>query len=109
MNVISAQPPQLSNSEVQDILQKFYDFEASVSSLDSERDQNFHLKGDDGNEYVLKISNPQEDIELIKLQSAALKHIHGFDTSLNVPVPIESIEGKIINQYNENMVGYNPF
>jgi hydroxylysine kinase len=70
MNVISAQPPQLSNSEVQDILQKFYDFEASVSSLDSERDQNFHLKGDDGNEYVLKISNPQEDIELIKLQSA---------------------------------------
>ena len=109
MNVISAQPPQLSNSEVQDILQKFYDFEASVSSLDSERDQNFHLKGDDGNEYVLKISNPQEDIELIKLQSAALKHIHDFDASLNVPIPIESIEGKIINQYNGNMVRVQSF
>ena len=99
MKVISAQPPQLSNSEVQDILQKFYDLEASISSLDSERDQNFHLKGDDGNEYVLKISNPQEDIELIKLQSAALKHIHDFDALLNVPVPIESIEGEIYDSH----------
>jgi len=57
MTVISTQPPQLSDSEVQEIIQNIYGIEASVLTLDSERDQNFHLKGDDGNEYVLKISN----------------------------------------------------
>ena len=96
MTVISTQPPQLTDSEVQEIIQNIYGIEASVLTLDSERDQNFHLKGDDGNEYILKISNPKEDLEIIKLQSASLKHIHAFDQSLNVPVPIESIEGNIV-------------
>ena len=63
MTVISTQPPQLSDSEVQEIIQNIYGIEASVLPLDSERDQNFHLKGDDGNEYVLKISNPKEDLD----------------------------------------------
>ena len=109
MTVISTQPPQLSDSEVQEIIQNIYGIEASVLTLDSERDQNFHLKGDDGNEYVLKISNPKEDLDLIKLQSASLKHIHAFDQSLNVPVPIESIEGKIVNHVDENIVRVQSF
>ena len=109
MKVISTKPPQLGHSKVQEIIQNIYNIDASVLALNSERDQNFHLKGDDGNEYVLKISNSQEDIKLIKLQSAALKHIHDFDASLNVPVPIESIEGKIINQFNGNMVRVQSF
>jgi len=109
MRVISTQPPQLSDSEVQDIIQNIYGIGASVLTLDSERDQNFHLKGDDGNEYVLKISNPKEDLDLIKLQSASLKHIHAFDQSLNVPVPIESIEGKIVNHVDGNIVRVQSF
>jgi len=109
MTVISTQPPQLSDSEVQEIIQNIYGIEASVLTLDSERDQNFHLKGDDGNEYVLKISNPKEDLDLIKLQSASLKHIHAFDQSLNVPVPIESIEGKIVNHVDGNIVRVQSF
>ena len=103
MTVITEQPPQLSHSKVQKLIQSLYGFEVSVSALDSERDQNFKLKSNYGNDYVLKISNPQEDIELIKLQTAALKHIHTFDNSLQVPLPIESIEGKIINQVDGNL------
>jgi len=109
MTVISTQPPQLSDSEVQEIIKNIYGIEASVLTLDSERDQNFHLKGDDGNEYVLKISNSKEDLDLIKLQSASLKHIHAFDQSLNVPVPIESIEGKIVNHVDGNIVRVQSF
>jgi len=107
--VISTQPPQLSDSEVQEIIQNIYGIEASVLTLDSERDQNFHLKGDDGNEYVLKISNSKEDLDLIKLQSASLKHIHAFDQSLNVPVPIASIKGKIVNHVDGNIVRVQSF
>ena len=109
MTVISTQPPQLSDSEVQEIIQNIYGIKAAVLTLDSERDQNFHLKGDDGNEYVLKISNPKEDLDLIKLQSASLKHIHAFDQSLNVPVLIESIEGKVVNHIDENIVRVQSF
>jgi len=109
MTVISTQPPQLSYSEVQEIINNIYGIEASVLTLDSERDQNFHLKGDDGNEYVLKISNSKEDLDLIKLQSASLKHIRAFDQSLNVPVPIESIKGKIINQVDGNILRVQSF
>ena len=103
MTVITEQPPQLSHFKVQKLIQSLYGFEVSVSALDSERDQNFKLKSNVGNDYVLKISNPQEDIELIKLQTAALGHIHAFDNSLQVPLPIESIEGKIINQVDGNL------
>ncbi len=109
MTVISTQPPQFSNIEVQEIIQNIYGINASASKLDSERDQNFHLQGDDDKEYILKISNPQEDIELIELQSAALKHIHIFNQSLIVPVPIKSIEGKIINHVNGNIVRLQSF
>ena len=109
MIVISTQPPQLSYSEVQEIINNIYGIEASVLTLDSERDQNFYLKGDDGNEYVLKISNSKEDLDLIKLQSASLKHIHAFDQSLNVPVPIESLEGKIVNHVDGNIVRVQSF
>ena len=109
MTVISTQPPQFINIEVQEIIQNIYGINASASKLDSERDQNFHLKGDDGNEYVLKISNSQEDIKLIKLQSAALEHIHVFNQSLIVPAPIKSIKGKIINHVDGNIVRVQSF
>ena len=109
MTVISTQPPQFINIEVQKIVQNIYGINASISTLDSERDQNFHLKGDDGKEYVLKISNPQENIELIELQSAAIKHIHFFNQSLNVPVSIKSIDGKIINHVDGNIVRVQSF
>lgn len=104
MTVITAQPPQLSHSNVKELIQSHYGLEVSVTALDSERDQNFHLKSNDGYEYVLKISNPMEDMELIKLQTAALLHISKFDESLNVPIPIKSIDGNTIQQIDGNII-----
>ena len=60
MSVITEKPPQFNHSKVQKLIQSLYGFEVSVSALDSERDQNFKLKSNDGNDYVLKISNPHE-------------------------------------------------
>ena len=56
MIVISAKPPQLSNSEVQEVIQSIYGFKVSVSVLKSERDQNFLIKRQDGEKFVFKIS-----------------------------------------------------
>jgi len=109
MKVISTKPPQLGHSKVQEIIQNIYNIDASVLALNSERDQNFHLKGYDGNEYVLKISNPQEKIELIQLQTAAMNHIATFDSSLNVPVTVKSIDGQIINYFEDHIIRVQSF
>ena len=100
MSVISSPPSRFSPSEAHQIAKTLYGFEVSVKVLDSERDQNFYLKREDGKEFVLKISNPAEDIELIKLQVASLKHIANFDSSIQVPSTIQTVGGKFISQHN---------
>ena len=100
MSVISSPPSRFSPSEAHQIAKTLYGFEVSVKVLDSERDQNFYLKREDGKEFVLKISNPAEDIELIKLQVASLKHIANFDSSIQVPSTIQTEGGEFISQHN---------
>ena len=104
MSVISAHPPKFSNKMVEKIALEIYGFEVSASKLESERDQNYKIICKDGKNYIFKISNPHEDIELIKLQSAAQEHIHAYDQSLNVPIPIESIDGKTIHHVDGNII-----
>ena len=55
MSVISFPPSRFSPSEARQIAKTLYGFEVSVKVLDSERDQNFYLKREDGKEFVLKI------------------------------------------------------
>ena len=100
MSVISSTPSRFSPSDVNQIAKTLYGFEVSVKVLDSERDQNFYLKREDGKEFVLKISNPAEDVELIKLQVASLKHISNFDSALHIPRTIQSLDGKFFIQHN---------
>ena len=100
MSVISFPPSRFKPSEVCQIVKTLYGFEVSVKALDSERDQNFYLKCEDGKEFVLKISNPAEDVELIKLQVASLKHIANFDSSIQVPSTIQALDSKFISQHN---------
>ncbi len=100
MSVISFPPSRFSPSEAHQIAKTLYGFEVSVKVLDSERDQNFYLKREDGKEFVLKISNPAEDVELIKLQVASLKHIANFDSSIQVPSTIQTVSGKFISWHN---------
>ena len=100
MSVISSPPSRFSASEAQQLAKTLYGFEVSVKVLDSERDQNFYLNREDGKEFVLKISNPAEDDELIKLQVASLKHIANFDSSIQVPSTIQTIGGKFITRQN---------
>ena len=100
MSVISFPPSRFSPSEAHQIAKTLYGFEVSVKVLDSERDQNFYLKREDGKEFVLKISNPAEDVELIKLQVASLKHIANFDSSIQVPSTIQTVGGEFISRHN---------
>ena len=59
-----------------------------------EVDFNFYLKGDDGQEYTLKISRTGTPLEEIDFQIALLKHLSQSEIPLEVPRSILTKEGK---------------
>lgn len=64
---------------------KNYGIKAVASILSSERDQNFLLECDDGNKYVLKVTNVAEDPNVTDFQTKAQLYL--MASSLNLPIP----------------------
>ena len=73
-----------------------YGLEAAAVELPSERDQNFHLRDSAGAQFVLKISNAEEALEVLDLQNKALKFLAGGDTGLDWPRVIPTRSGNEI-------------
>jgi hydroxylysine kinase len=69
----------------QELAATHYGLPVSAHRLDSERDQNFRLRAQDGREYVLKIANPAEDRAVTNLQTQALIHLAAADPDLPIP------------------------
>ncbi|MCB0062892.1 MAG: aminotransferase class III-fold pyridoxal phosphate-dependent enzyme, partial [Caldilineaceae bacterium] len=71
--------PTFSTDAALAIANQLYGHTGSITPLASERDQNFLLNANDGQQYVLKIANAAEDEAILALQQAALTHIqtHG--------------------------------
>jgi 4-aminobutyrate aminotransferase-like enzyme/Ser/Thr protein kinase RdoA (MazF antagonist) len=84
-SVLEARAPEFSSEEAEAFARRAFNIQASALPLDSERDQNFRLRADDGNEWVLKIANPAEDPAVLDLQTQALLHIARVDPSLSIP------------------------
>src|SRR6185503_16414867 len=85
MVTIKYQFPNFSESEASRLAREYYGLSATAQPLPSERDQNFHLKTEDGQEFVLKIANATEQPELLELQNEVLEHLaaHAPDLSLS--------------------------
>lgn len=62
--------------------------------LVAERDENFHLRADDGRSFILKITNPAEDRAVTAFHSGALQHIAAVDPGLPVPKLIACTSGE---------------
>ncbi len=69
------QRPQFSAEEVQAIAFDLWKIRAAARELPSERDQNFHLRSEKGSEYVFKIANSWEKLEVLELQLQAIHHL----------------------------------
>jgi Ser/Thr protein kinase RdoA (MazF antagonist) len=93
MSVLEAQAPAFSIEEAEEIAERFFGVSSSARALVSERDQNFHLRGADDLEYVLKIANPAEDPAVLDFQTQALLHIARVDPELPVPHLVTTIDG----------------
>jgi 4-aminobutyrate aminotransferase-like enzyme/Ser/Thr protein kinase RdoA (MazF antagonist) len=91
--VLEAKAPDFSLAEAEEIAKRSFGVSGSASALVSERDQNFRLRCDDGRDYVLKISNPAEDLAVLDFQIQALLHIARVAPELPVPHIVTSSEG----------------
>ena len=62
-------------------------------ALKSERDQNYHVRTNVGENYVLKLSNQDEDPGVIDFQLKALAHIKKQDPTIPVPTILSTKDG----------------
>jgi len=80
--------PSVSCPEVERLARALYGISATARTLSSERDGNFHLQTDAGDQYVFKVSNPAEDPVVTNFQTEALFHI----AAMNPALPVQRIK-----------------
>ncbi|MBN33842.1 MAG: hypothetical protein CMM46_03530 [Rhodospirillaceae bacterium] len=88
-----ADTPQFPEEQVHKIAKKLYGRDGDLKYLDSDRDQNFRLRNDDG-QWILKFFHPQEATDVIDFQTKALLHIEQTDPDLLVPHVIPTKKGE---------------
>lgn len=100
--------PQMGSMEsvdrflAQAIAEKCFGIQASAEELPSERDRNFLLAAREGEEFVLKIANANEQREVIEAQNATLEHL-GERVSF-CPRVVPSLSGKRIEVVDGRLV-----
>ena len=93
--ILTTVPPAFSNTNAAAMAADHYGINGSVEPLDSERDQNFKLTTRDGRRYSLKISNFEEQLDVIDFQNQALLHVAEQDASFPMPRIIPTADGQL--------------
>jgi 4-aminobutyrate aminotransferase-like enzyme/Ser/Thr protein kinase RdoA (MazF antagonist) len=75
----------VTSGDAERLAHELYGLTASAASLPGEYDCNFHLRTNDGREFVLKCMHPARQDSLIDMQCAALAHI--AQNSPHLPLP----------------------
>lgn len=92
---LESQPPAFSGAEARKILRRDFGVEpSSLTPLAGERDQNFRVDTADGRRFLFKISSPADELSVLEMQAAALRHIERVDPGLPVMRALPTIEGE---------------
>ena len=116
LSIFNKPGPNIPKKEAQTIVRDAYGLNLSATMLTSERDQNYLLKEKADPKYVLKISHAAESLDVLEMQHAALAHIFLYDPEMQLPHPVNTLNGELIFRHkaasNENhyirMVEYVP-
>ena len=75
------------------LVQNHFGISGSLSTLASERDQNFHISAHNGQEYILKIANPAEDLAVTDLQTQILLYLAKVEPLLPLQRMVQTKRG----------------
>lgn len=116
MPLVSALPPRFSTEEVKKFVNQLYDLNVKVNPLVSDIGQNFHIVDQSGKEFVFKIANPEENMEMLDMQNKAMGHLSVNNKSIHSPIILKTVRCEEIEQvkknddifYNARMLTYLP-
>ena len=100
----SAIVPRLSPRQAQNLAAREYDLRVTVRELPSYIDQNFHLRDEAGAEYVLKISNSDEDSGFLEAQVSALDLLQARPGRIQTPRVIPCSTGESVTSEGNHSV-----
>ncbi len=86
--------PQFELGEVRQIVTNLYGLTGDYRELVSERDLSWRIRTDNGEAFVLKISNAAEPEGIVDLQVKTLEHVANVDPQLPVPRMIHTLADK---------------
>ncbi len=75
MSSVHHNRPRFSIDGAQKLAQDLYGLTAVARPLPSDRDQNFHLTTETGEQFVLKIASAAESADVLNLQNQAMRHL----------------------------------
>ena len=88
--------PRFSTDDAVRLAQEYYGLRASAEALPSERDQNFLMRHDAGRQFVLKIANSEEALEILDLQNKVLTFLASQETGLGWPAVAPTSSGNLV-------------
>jgi len=91
-SVFSTNPPNFSVKDIVKYLLINFDLSGKVTNLYSDRDQNFLIQSKSNQKFILKISNPAEQPEILELQNKATLFIRSREPNLGIPLQIGEIK-----------------
>ena len=91
-----ASRPTFSSATAQNLAQEYYGVSATATELPSERDQNFHLRTAEGQAYVLKIANANEEETVLDFQNQVLQYLHQHGQKDLYPQVCPSNTGQVL-------------
>ena len=91
-SVFSTNPPSFSIQDIEKYLLMNFDLSGKVMNLYSDRDQNFLIQSEPNQKFILKISNPAEQPEILELQNKATLYIRSREPNLGIPLQIGEIK-----------------
>ena len=104
---VDQQRPPFSETDAQRLAQALYGISGQIRELVSYADRNFHIKTDSGDEYVLKIANPQETLDNLDLQNKAMQHLYQHHSEKLYPRVCKAQSGEYITSTNDkNRIDY---
>jgi len=91
-SVFLTNPPNFPVKDIVKYLLINFDLSGKVTNLYSDRDQNFLIQSKSNQKFILKISNPAEQPEILELQNKATLFIRSREPNLGIPLQIGEIK-----------------
>ncbi|MEN5279311.1 phosphotransferase [Brucella sp. TWI432] len=86
----------LTSIDAETLTRKHFGIHGQATELGGERTQNFRIRVANGPTFTLKVSDPQESIDSVLLENAALLHIEQAAPEIPAPRVTSTINGEMI-------------